>query len=47
MIVLGVPTFLLLMAGITAPYGRYTRSGWGFFINATLAWVVRNHMMQC
>lgn len=40
MIVLGVPTFLLLMAGITAPYGRYSRQGWGLFMNAKLAWLV-------
>lgn len=33
--------FLVLVAGITAPYGRYTRNGWGIFINAKVAWFLQ------
>ncbi|KAG2498864.1 hypothetical protein HYH03_003056 [Edaphochlamys debaryana] len=38
MFIMAVPTFVALMAGISAPYGRYSRNGWGLFINARLAW---------
>lgn len=40
MIGTAVPVFLALIAGITAPYGRYVRSGWGIFLNARVAWLV-------
>eukprot|EP00899_Mesostigma_viride_P009652 jgi/Mesvir1/18689/Mv17178-RA.2 len=36
-----VPTFVTLTAGITAPYGRYTREGWGFLIPGKLAWCLQ------
>lgn len=33
--------FTLLSLGITAPYGRYSRSGWGLCVNGKLAWFVQ------
>ncbi|KIZ01843.1 3-oxo-5-alpha-steroid 4-dehydrogenase 1 [Monoraphidium neglectum] len=30
-----------LMSGISAPYGRYSTGGWGFLINAKVAWVTQ------
>ncbi|PNW75484.1 hypothetical protein CHLRE_12g528550v5 [Chlamydomonas reinhardtii] len=41
MIGTAVPVFLALIAGITAPYGRYVRSGWGIFLNARVAWLTQ------
>ena len=32
---------ITLLLGIEAPYGRYSKSGWGFMLNGTLAWVVQ------
>ncbi len=38
---LAVVIFLVLLTGrITAPYGRYTREGWGAFIGNRAAWVI-------
>ncbi|KAI8473732.1 MAG: 3-oxo-5-alpha-steroid 4-dehydrogenase-domain-containing protein [Monoraphidium minutum] len=37
----GVAAFVALMSGIAAPYGRYSTGGWGFFIDAKLAWVTQ------
>ncbi|KAH3850896.1 3-oxo-5-alpha-steroid 4-dehydrogenase 1-like [Dreissena polymorpha] len=36
-----VLTFVLLVSGITAPYGRYARDGWGIFVNGKLAWFLQ------
>eukprot|EP00898_Chlorokybus_atmophyticus_P006994 jgi/Chlat1/7296/Chrsp58S00541 len=41
MLALAPPTFLALTAGITAPYGRYVRDGWGYVMNGKLAWVLQ------
>ncbi|CAG9460921.1 unnamed protein product [Pedinophyceae sp. YPF-701] len=43
MIVSGVAAFFYLLYGpsATAPYGRYHRGGWGFAMNAKLAWVLQ------
>jgi hypothetical protein len=40
MISTGVVTLVALTVGPTAPYGRYSTTGWGFLIEARLAWVV-------
>ncbi|KAK3098214.1 hypothetical protein FSP39_017269 [Pinctada imbricata] len=40
MIVWGVSNFISLLH-TTAPYGRYVREGWGFTVNAKLAWFVQ------
>ena len=32
---------LISLQVVSAPYGRYTRSGWGVFLPARLAWVVQ------
>ncbi|KAH3850894.1 3-oxo-5-alpha-steroid 4-dehydrogenase 1-like [Dreissena polymorpha] len=40
-IVTSVLVLFLLISGITAPYGRYTRDGWGIFVNGKLAWFVQ------
>lgn len=40
MIVTGLATFLTLLFGPTAPYGRYSRGGWGFMMGARVAWMV-------
>ncbi len=40
MIVSGLGAFIALLC-LTAPYGRYSRPGWGPMINARLAWLVR------
>ncbi|KAL3872770.1 hypothetical protein ACJMK2_035971 [Sinanodonta woodiana] len=37
----GVLVVILLLYGITAPYGRYARAGWGCYINGKLAWFVQ------
>lgn len=43
MIISGLATFAALMLSerLTAPYGRYSKTGWGFMIPSRLAWVVR------
>ncbi|EFJ45475.1 hypothetical protein VOLCADRAFT_109204 [Volvox carteri f. nagariensis] len=41
MVVTAVPVFIALISGISAPYGRYSRSGWGFFLNARVAWLTQ------
>ena len=30
-----------LLSGIQAPYGRYSKPGWGFLIDGKLAWIVQ------
>ena len=32
---------IALLSGIQAPYGRYSKPGWGFLINGKLAWIVQ------
>lgn len=39
--VTSVIVLTLLLSGITAPYGRYARSGWGLSLNGKLAWFVQ------
>ncbi|GLI69951.1 hypothetical protein VaNZ11_014691 [Volvox africanus] len=41
MVCTAFPVFLALISGISAPYGRYSRAGWGFFINPRLAWMTQ------
>ena len=36
----GICTFIALISGVSAPYGRYTDRAWGFQINAKVAWIV-------
>jgi len=36
-----VLVFFFLVSGITAPYGRYARNGWGLFVNGKLAWFIQ------
>lgn len=36
-----VVVFLILVFGTTAPYGRYTRGGWGIYLNGKYAWFVQ------
>lgn len=38
MFVSGVSALFTLLLGPTAPYGRYSRQGWGFMVNVKLAW---------
>eukprot|EP00877_Chromochloris_zofingiensis_P014692 jgi/Chrzof1/9477/Cz04g04160.t1 len=40
MIVSGAAAFVALLR-ITGPYGRYSREGWGWPINAKLAWMTQ------
>jgi 3-oxo-5-alpha-steroid 4-dehydrogenase 1 len=37
---LGIIVFFILSFGISAPYGRHSRSGWGFTINNKLCWML-------
>ena len=39
--VFGLVAFGLLVSGITAPYGRYSRHGWGLQVNGKFAWFVQ------
>lgn len=41
MIASGTVACVLLAAGITAPYGRYSRPGWGFMLPAKAAWLAQ------
>ncbi|KAJ1619216.1 3-oxo-5-alpha-steroid 4-dehydrogenase-domain-containing protein [Pavlovales sp. CCMP2436] len=36
-----LPAALVLLAGVQAPYGRYTSTSWGFLINGKLSWVLQ------
>lgn len=38
MLIIAPVTFVTLVFGPVAPYGRYTRSGWGPQLNGTFAW---------
>lgn len=40
MVISGLAACAVLSAGITAPYGRYSRAGWGFLVSARTAWLV-------
>ncbi|MEW5306233.1 MAG: hypothetical protein WDW38_009087 [Sanguina aurantia] len=39
MLIIAPVTFVTLVFGPVAPYGRYTRSGWGPQLNGTFAWI--------
>lgn len=39
--VTAILVFCILLYGITAPYGRYARSGWGIFVNGKIAWFIQ------
>ncbi|XP_060582893.1 3-oxo-5-alpha-steroid 4-dehydrogenase 1-like [Ruditapes philippinarum] len=39
--VTAILVFFILFYGITAPYGRYARGGWGIFVNGKFAWFVQ------
>lgn len=41
MIITALLTFPTLLYGPTAPYGRYSTSGWGFMIPNKIAWVTQ------
>ncbi|PNH12744.1 3-oxo-5-alpha-steroid 4-dehydrogenase 1 [Tetrabaena socialis] len=41
MLGMALPVFVALMAGISAPYGRYSRLGWGVFLPARIAWLTQ------
>ncbi|GIL76364.1 hypothetical protein Vretimale_5924 [Volvox reticuliferus] len=41
MVFTAFPVFIALISGISAPYGRYSRAGWGFYINARVAWLTQ------
>jgi 3-oxo-5-alpha-steroid 4-dehydrogenase 1 len=36
-----LPAALVLLAGVQAPYGRYSSASWGFLVNGKLAWVLQ------
>jgi len=40
-IVTSACVFFILISGITAPYGRYARTGWGIQINGKAAWFIQ------
>jgi hypothetical protein len=46
MITAGAATFLALLGfpSLTAPYGRYSKTGWGLLIPSKLAWVVSRQL---
>ncbi|KAL4238953.1 3-oxo-5-alpha-steroid 4-dehydrogenase 1 [Mactra antiquata] len=39
--VTAILVLFILLSGITAPYGRYTRGGWGVHVNGKFAWFVQ------
>lgn len=39
--VTSVLVLFILLSGITAPYGRYSRGGWGININGKAAWFIQ------
>lgn len=39
--VTAIIVFFILLYGITAPYGRYARGGWGILVNGKFAWFVQ------
>lgn len=41
MIAAAVVTFVTLLVGPVAPYGRYSTTGWGFFIGSKIAWITQ------
>ena len=41
MIIAAIITLPILIYGPTAPYGRYSTTGWGFMIGTKLAWVTQ------
>jgi 3-oxo-5-alpha-steroid 4-dehydrogenase 1 len=41
MIIAAIITLPILIYGPTAPYGRYSTTGWGFMISTKLAWVTQ------
>ncbi|XP_045188012.1 3-oxo-5-alpha-steroid 4-dehydrogenase 1-like [Mercenaria mercenaria] len=40
-VVMAIIVFFILLYGITAPYGRYARGGWGIFVNGKFAWFIQ------
>lgn len=45
---------VVLLAGVQAPYGRYSSKTWGFLVNGKLAWVLqvrlsslKQHSLRC
>jgi 3-oxo-5-alpha-steroid 4-dehydrogenase 1 len=41
MIFMAIITFPVLVWGTTAPYGKFSETGWGFFIPSRLAWITQ------